>query len=87
MNYDINYLEFVSSSGNYQPQTNEPSGVIPYQIDASQNSKSVNLKLTFKAKNVGDTSISVNDNIFQYINLGKKNQSELIYHHSQLPLR
>lgn len=72
VNYDINYLEFVSSSGNYQPQTNEPSGVIPYQIDASQNSKSVNLKLTFKAKNVGDTSISVNDNIFSVYKPGEE---------------
>lgn len=72
VNYDINYLEFVSSSGNYQPQTNEPSGVIPYQIDASRNSKSVNLKLTFKAKNVGDTSISVNDNIFSLYKPGEE---------------
>lgn len=72
VNYDINYLEFVSSSGNYQPQTNEPSGVIPYQIDASRNAKSVNLKLTFKAKNVGDTSISVNDNIFSVYKPGEE---------------
>lgn len=72
VNYDINYLEFVSSSGNYQPQTNEPSGVIPYKIDASRNSKSVNLKLTFKAKNVGDTSISVNDNIFSLYKPGEE---------------
>lgn len=64
VNYDVNYLEYVSTSGIYQPETNEPIGVIPYKIDASHNAKSVNLKLTFKAKNVGDTSISVTDNIF-----------------------
>lgn len=72
VNYDVNYLEFVSATGNYQPQTNEPSGVIPYQIDASQNAKSVNLKLTFKAKNVGDTSISVTDNIFSVYKPGEE---------------
>lgn len=72
VNYDVNYLEFVSATGDYQPQTNKPSGVIPYQIDASQNAKSVNLKLTFKAKNVGDTSISVTDNIFSVYKPGEE---------------
>lgn len=62
VNYNKALFDFVKSEP--EAATDSPSGVVPYQIDPDKLSKKISVKLTFKAKAVGEGSFTVSGNQF-----------------------